>query len=779
MKEGDAMRKEFQALRQRAEELARKTPDNRSQDPATLSPEETRRLIHELKVHQIELEMQNDELRRAQLELELSRARYFDLYELAPVGYFTLSEKGVILEANLTAASLLGEPRSAFANTLLSSIVLREDQDKYDHYRKLLIQTNSLQRCEIRLVRRDRSHVWVSLETTLAHDADGGVSYRVVVSDITERREAEARLRESENFLKETQMVAGLGTYGLDLASGKAKSSEIFRRIFGIDEEFDHSVLGWASLLHPEDREMMVDYLTNDVMGRRQVFDREYRIIRHHDGAERWLHGFGRLELNTDGLPVRLIGAVQDITEHKQAEAYREMGRKVLQILNEPGELQDSIQRVLVVLKTQTRADAVGIRLQDGEDFPYFAQQGFSKDFLQTENTLLERAPPDGGVCRNQDGTACLGCTCGLVISGDADPANPLFTAGGSCWTNDSFQLLDIPSCEDPRFHPRNQCVHHGYASVALVPIRNGNRIVGLIQLNDRRKGCFTPGTVELLEGIAAYLGMALVRKQLEELIRQSLGEKETLIMEIRSLNQQLEARVLERTHELQVAVTALKAEISNRSHLEREILEISECEQNRLGQDLHDGLGQELSGIAMLGDVLTKQLGAQNNPLADTAGKLVTYVRSSLESTRRLARGLYPIEIDSHGLLFALRTLAGQTSHLTGIRCELRHSGEEPKLGKFSEIHIYRIVQECIGNAVKHARPEHITIELLAEEGGHTFSVTDDGVGFVQPANHTGMGLHLMNYRARMVGAEIVMQQPADGGCRVICRYMGSVLAR
>jgi len=228
---------------------------------------------------------------------------------------------------------------------------------------------------------------------------------------------------------------------------------------------------------------------------------------------------------------------------------------------------------------------------------------------------------------------------------------------------------------------------------------------------------------------------------------------------------------VLERTHELQVAVTALKTEISNRQHLEREILEISEREQNRLGQDLHDGLGQELSGIAMLGDVLTKQLGAQTNPLADTAEKLTAFVRGSLESTRRLSKGLYPVEIDSHGLLFALRTLAEQTSHLTGIRCELRHRGAEPMLEKCSRIHIYRIVQECIGNAVKHARPKHITIELVTKDGRHTFTVTDDGVGFRRPANHTGMGLDLMNYRARMVGAEIVMEQPADGGCRVICR--------
>ena len=240
----------------------------------------------------------------------------------------------------------------------------------------------------------------------------------------------------------------------------------------------------------------------------------EYRLLKA-DGTTIWVRSRGSAYSQPDGR-VAAFGTTTDITERKQAEAYREMGREVLQILNEPGDLQDSIQRVLAALKTRTGFDAVGIRLQDGDDFPYFAQEGFSKDFLLTENTLIERAA-DGGVCRDKDGNVSLECTCGLVISGKTDPANPLFTPGGSFWTNDSFPLLDIPPDEDPRLHPRNQCIHQGYASVALVPIRNKDRIVGLIQLNDRRKGRFTLDTVELLEGIASHIGAALMRKRAEE----------------------------------------------------------------------------------------------------------------------------------------------------------------------------------------------------------------------------------------------------------------------
>jgi len=236
-----------------------------------------------------------------------------------------------------------------------------------------------------------------------------------------------------------------------------------------------------------------------------------FSTVTHHDreievNGHWYLQTFFLVNLNH----LRIYAS--DITERKQAEAYREMGREVLQILNEPGDIQYSIQRVLAALKTRTGFEAVGIRLQDGDDFPYFAQKGFSKDFLMTENTLIERAA-DGDVCRDKDGNINLECTCGQVISGKTNSTNPYFTQGGSCWSNDK---ADTPF-QDTRLNPRDRCLHDGFQSVALVPIRNQDKIVGLIQLNDRRKGSLTLDMVELLEGIASHIGAALMRKQMEK----------------------------------------------------------------------------------------------------------------------------------------------------------------------------------------------------------------------------------------------------------------------
>ncbi len=154
-------------------------------------------------MHQIELEMQNEELRRTQEELEVSRARYFDLYDLAPVGYFTLSEQGLILEANLTAAKLLGVARGALVKQPLSRFILREDQDIHYLHRKPLLETGAPQAWELRLLKKDAAPFWVQVEATTAQDTDGASVWRAAVSDITESKRAERAMKNTNTELQE------------------------------------------------------------------------------------------------------------------------------------------------------------------------------------------------------------------------------------------------------------------------------------------------------------------------------------------------------------------------------------------------------------------------------------------------------------------------------------------------------------------------------------------------------------------------------------------------
>jgi len=199
-----------QTLRKRAEALAGERAGGMPENLEGLSPEAARRALHELQVHQIELEMQNEELRRTQEELEVSRARYFDLYDLAPVGYFTLSEQGLILEANLTAAKLLGVPRAALVKQPLSRFILPEDQDIHYRRRKQLLETGAPQSWELRLLRKDAAPFWARVEATTAQDADGASLWRAVVSDITESRRTEEEKAKLEAQNRQLQKAEGL-----------------------------------------------------------------------------------------------------------------------------------------------------------------------------------------------------------------------------------------------------------------------------------------------------------------------------------------------------------------------------------------------------------------------------------------------------------------------------------------------------------------------------------------------------------------------------------------
>ena len=200
-------------LRQRAEEKAVGMTENME----AMSLEEIRRILHELHVHQIELEMQNDHLQRAHVEIDAARRRYHALYDLAPIGYFTLSEHGLFLEANLAAFTMLGVNRGTLIKQRISMFILEDDHAIYYRYRNRLFETHSAlgqgsvqanprqtgepQGCELRMVKNDGSLFWVHLTATVRQDAGAAPVSFIVMSDITERKLAE-ELRESNQRLE-------------------------------------------------------------------------------------------------------------------------------------------------------------------------------------------------------------------------------------------------------------------------------------------------------------------------------------------------------------------------------------------------------------------------------------------------------------------------------------------------------------------------------------------------------------------------------------------------
>jgi len=240
------------------------------------------------------------------------------------------------------------------------------------------------------------------------------------------------------------------------------------------------------------------------------------------------------------------------------------------------------------------------------------------------------------------------------------------------------------------------------------------------------------------------------------------------LLRSLRSLHDDLELRVHERT-------AALIEEAAERDRLEKEILNIIERERQRIGHDLHDSLGQHLTAAALSGQVLQESLVASESQEAAAADSLVVLVEQAVELTRQLSRGLAPIELTGEGLMDALRELVASTEERSKIRCDFIY--EEPVLIADPTIatHLYRIAQEAVNNAVKHAKPANILIQLSKLDGVIEMVVEDNGVGLPQPLpKRRGMGLWIINHRAGMIGATLTMQCPPTGGTTITCTLRG-----
>jgi two-component system, cell cycle response regulator len=467
------------------------------------------------------------------------------------------------------------------------------------------------------------------------------------------------------------------------------------------------------------------------------------------------------------------VGILRDITGQKEMQRRQELSAEIMGILNDPADLSHAIDKILAAIKRKTDFDAVGIRLQKGEDFPYLSQNGFSHDFLLAENMLAEREQ-NGDFCRDRDGTIRLECTCGLVISGRTDPACLLFTANGSFWTNDSLPLLDLPADRDPRYHPRNRCMHEGFRSIALVPIRSNEKIVGLLQLTDRKNDRFTLDSVRFFEGIGASIGVALVRKQMEDSLRRSKEELEMYAAALESTNQSLE----EYNRRAESATRAKSEFLANMSH------------EIRTPITAILGFAEELLEEPGLGRA-PPECSSAIRTIHRNGRHLLELINDILDLSK-IEAGKLNVE----RIACAPAQVLAEVIELMRIRADAKNlsltlecAGEFPETVKTDPLRLRQILINLVGNAIKFTEKGSVkVVARLAHDPEKTarlqIDVIDTGIGLTaeqisnlfMPFNQadssttrkyggTGLGLTISKRLAEMLGGEIAVEStPGEG---------------
>ncbi|MGZ8899096.1 MAG: PAS domain-containing sensor histidine kinase [Limisphaerales bacterium] len=216
--------------------------------------------------------------------------------------------------------------------------------------------------------------------------------------------------------------------------------------------------------------------------------------------------------------------------------------------------------------------------------------------------------------------------------------------------------------------------------------------------------------------------------------------------------------------------ITHRKQQEQEHIELEKQVLEISERERRRIGQDLHDGLGQHLTGIELMVQALESKLQSVSPEAVTQAARISEHVRDAIRQTKSLARGLSPVNLEANGLMSALQELTVSVREM--FRVNVSFNARNPVLisDNVAATHLFRIAQEAISNALKHGGARNVQVELEKKAEEISLSVTDDGQGFTTNMNGSGMGLRIMGYRAGMIGGKVEVHSANGHGTKVVC---------
>lgn len=553
----------------------------------------------------------------------------------------------------------------------------------------------------------------------------------------------------------------------------------------------------WLEPVHSEDRARIRERAqSQQTLG---GYDVEYRILKP-TGEVVWIHDRAFPVKDAEGQVYRIAGIAEDITERKRAETLLHAQRDLGMTLSLTNDLKFGLESLLSIATSVEGIDCGGVYLIDSRtrSLVLVAHKGLGKSFI----AAVSAYSPDS----MQVGVVAAGVPLYTVdiLSQTHEPALmeeglkglavlPLVHEGRVLGS------LNLASHTHDQFAPQTRGVLEAIAAQASGAIARIHSAEALRQSEARLRAIAAGAPVILLAGDESGVltledgeGLKAIGVQpgahVGCTIADSFGRYPTLVESIRRVlaGEEFSTRLRLDTYYFDcwlsptrgkdgkiAGFVAVATNVTDRQRLQRQILEISDREQARIGQDLHDGLCQQLVSLAFDANALEQRLKHGRRPEAAMAHRIAELLDVSITISRRLSRGLFPIRLEGHGLHAALDTLAASTRERFGIACDFNSEPADIFTSQATATHLYRIAQEAVANAAKHSKARKITIGLRQDHSVLELTVSDDGNGF-QPAkvqSSPGMGLHIMEYRARAIGGVTRLEANPGGGATLSCR--------